>query len=89
MNPTLRRFVRSWHWVWVIGGGLILGLSAWLRDARPLLVIFWWMGFVLLGGILLAGVFGAIAMMVSGIRQNLSRRRERKKAETSRAQAGG
>lgn len=83
MSPTLRRFVRSWHLLWVIGGGLILGLSAWFRDARPVLVIFWWMGFFLLGVILLVGVFGAIAMMVSGIRQNLSRRRRDKKAQKS------
>jgi len=83
LSPTLRRFLRSWHWVWVIGGSLVLGLSLWLRDARPLLVIVWWMGFVLLGVIMLVGVFGAFAMMVAGIRQNLVRRKKGKKVQTS------
>ncbi|MCP3985273.1 MAG: hypothetical protein GY723_12860 [bacterium] len=82
-SSTLRRFLRSWHWIWVVAGSSILGLSLWLRDARPMLVAFWWMGFVLLGLIMLAGIVGAFVMMVVGIRQNLAARKKRKKAGTA------
>lgn len=83
MNPTLRRFLRSWHWVWVIAGSLIAGLSLALGDARPLLVVVWWMGFIAIGVIMLIGMVGAFVMMAVGIRQNLVSRRKEKRARTS------
>ncbi len=76
MNATLRRFLLSWHWIWVIGAAAVAWASLWLGDPRPLLVVLWWMGFVALGGILFAGVIGGLVVLVVGIRQNLRRNRK-------------
>lgn len=78
MTTSLRRFVHSWHWVWVVGAGLVAWASLVLGDPRPVLVAVWWLGYVMMGVIMLAGVLGAPVMMVIGIRQNLAARKKDK-----------
>lgn len=62
----------------MVGAGLVAWASLVLGDPRPVLVAVWWLGYVMMGVIMLAGVLGAPVMMVIGIRQNLAARKKDK-----------
>lgn len=71
------RLLRPWHAIPLLLTVLVLGGSLALRDPRPLLIAFWWVGVFAMMAAVALGVIGGIVVLIVGIRRQLVSGRSR------------